>query len=351
MKKIKILTAFWLLLFCTPLVSGQAIDDPVSYLNAINDAQSEMNQKYMAYMSAAAHSRKAKRIEKLRQQVLESINNSRVKTAALPYYKGDNSLRQSSMDYIKLCYNVFNEDYARIVNMEEIAEQSFDEMQAFLLLHEKTGEKITEASEKMNQAIATFAAKNNVTLIESSDEFGLKLRQAGKLNRYSDSLFLIFFKCYWQDGQIVEAMNKGSVTQIEQGRASLIRFADEGLAALQHMKPFNGDGSLIASCKRMLTLYKQIAEKDIPVQADFFIKKDNFEKVKKSFDAKSARDRTKEDVAAYNKSVNEINAASDTFNKVNKELNDKRNTALNEWNKAQQAFADDNMPHYKKRRF
>lgn len=56
-------------------------------------------------------------------------------------YNGDNSLRQSSIDYIKLCYNVFNDDYAKIINLEDIAEQSFDEMQAFLLLQEKQTKK------------------------------------------------------------------------------------------------------------------------------------------------------------------------------------------------------------------
>lgn len=35
-------------------------------------------------MSAAAHSRKAKKIDKLRQQALESIENSRFKTNDLP---------------------------------------------------------------------------------------------------------------------------------------------------------------------------------------------------------------------------------------------------------------------------
>ncbi len=61
------------------------------------NAQVEMDQKYMAYISASAHSRRAKKIEKLRTQALESIDNAKYKTMALPKYKGDNSLgRQAS---------------------------------------------------------------------------------------------------------------------------------------------------------------------------------------------------------------------------------------------------------------
>jgi hypothetical protein len=122
---------------------AQDLPNPGDYITAISNAQTEMNQKYMAYMSASAHVRRARKIDKMRQQALESIENCRFKTVDLPIYKGDNSLRQSSIDYIKFCYNVFNDDYAKILNLEDIAEQSFDEMQAFLLLQEKTNEKIT----------------------------------------------------------------------------------------------------------------------------------------------------------------------------------------------------------------
>lgn len=46
------------------------------------------------------------------------------------------------MEYVNFCYTIFNEDYAKIVDMEEIAEQSFDEMQALLILREKVDEKL-----------------------------------------------------------------------------------------------------------------------------------------------------------------------------------------------------------------
>ena len=48
-------------------------------MTAISNAQTEMNQKYMAYMSATAHVRRARKIDKMRQQALESIENSRLK--------------------------------------------------------------------------------------------------------------------------------------------------------------------------------------------------------------------------------------------------------------------------------
>lgn len=45
-------------------------------------------------------------------------------------------MRQKTIDYINFCYKIFNEDYAHIVDMAEITEQSFYEMKAYLLVQE-----------------------------------------------------------------------------------------------------------------------------------------------------------------------------------------------------------------------
>ena len=347
MKKLLSLIIVLLLSQFTVNCVAQSPDDPVAYMESINNAQTEMNQKYMAYMSAAAHGRRARKIEKLRSQVLQSIDNSRFKTLDIPNYRGDNSLKLSSINYIKLCYNVFNEDYSKIVNMEDIAEQSYDEMQAYLLLREKTNDKISEAVAKMNDASKAFAYKYNIKLIDQKSELDTKLDDAGRVNSYVDSVYLIFFKCYWQDGEIVKAMNKQKLTEMEQGRTSLISFADEGLAALDTIKPFSGDASLVNICKKVLQFYKKMAEEDLPKQTDYYLKSESFDKMKKAFDSKSKSERTKEDVAAFNKSVDEMNNASAAFNAVNKNINDTRTSLLDNWNEAQKNFTDSHMPYYR----
>ncbi len=317
-------------------------------MTAINNAQTEMNQKYMAYMSASAHVRRARKIDKMRQQALESIENSRYKTIDLPLYKGnDNSLRQSSIDYIKFCYNVFNDDYAKILNLEDIAEQSYDEMQAYILLQEATTEKIHEANDKMAEAEHAFAQKYNVHLIDTKNELGEKIEKSDKLNHYRNQLYLIYFKCSWEDGEIVKAFNAGKITEAEQSRNALIQFASEGMTGLDSLKSFDGDPALAIACREILKFYKDMAENDIPKQMDYFLKKENFEKIKKSFDEKSGSDRTKKDVDAYNEGVKEINKATNTFNDINKKTDSERTDAENKWNNADKAFADAHMPYYK----
>lgn len=327
--------------------SAQDLSTPVGYLSAFGSAHAQMNKTYMAYMSAVGHGKRAKKIEKLRQKVVETIIDTKNNCNGLGAYKGDNSLRQSSVEYIMLVYHVFNDDYAKIVNMEEIAEQSYDEMQAYILLQEATDQKLKEAAEKMSAAEKAFAAKYNITLEADKSELGEKMSVASKLNHYKNRVFLLFFKCNYEDGVLVKAMNNKKVNDMEQARTALIRYADEGLQALDTLKQFNGDASLATATRQVLQFYKKMAETDVPQLTDFFLKQENFEKIKKAFESKPESSRTKQDVDAFNKAVNEVNAAVNKFNQVNTKVNNARNQAIDAWNKADKDFTDRNMPYYK----
>src|SRR5882757_8852301 len=330
---------FTLAIITTPSIA-QSLDNPGEYMTAITKARGDMDTKYMQYLSAAAHGRRARKVEKLRQEVLDNITQSRYKVTDLPIYKGDNSLRQGTIDYIQLCYRVFAEDYKKIVNMEELAEQSVDEMQAYLLLQDKVNEKLNEASEKLQKVSTDFAAKYKVNIINEKSEFSEKMETAGKLNRYTNAVYLCFFKSNWEDGKMTEAMNNKKVNDVEQARNALINYANEGLKALDTLKAFEGDPSLAGACRQALEFYKKTAEKDIPKLTDFYLKQEDFAKLKKSFDVKPASSRTQDEVNTYNKAVKDVNGAIGSFNQTNGQINNGRTQVINNWTDTEKRFAD-----------
>jgi hypothetical protein len=317
-------------------------------MNLISKAEEEANQKYLLYVSTAAHSGRMKKIEKMRQQAIDGIVNSRNKAIGLPFYKGDKAFRQSSIDYLNFLYLIFTDDYKRIVNMEDIAEQSFNEMQAYLLLQQKTSEKLEEANKKRNQATKEFAAKYNVTLLNNDSEQESKASKASGVIEYRNKIYLIYFKCNWQWGELNKAMKNNKINDIEQARNALISYAKEGMAGLDSMKNFAGDPSLANACRYALNQYKIMAERDVPKMTDYFLKTENFEKLKRSFDAKPQSSRTQQDVNAYNKAVNEMNAGVNTFNSLAQSTNNTANSISETYTKADKDFADKHTPYFKK---
>jgi len=109
---------------------------------------------------------------------------------------------------------------------------------------------------------------------------------------------------------------------------------------------FNGDPTMSIACKSALMKYKQIAEKETPKKTDFFLKSENFEKMKKEFEKK--KDRTQADVDAYNKAVKEFNSAVNISNQAGQNSNNLRNQLNEEWEKAEKDFFDRQIPYFKK---
>lgn len=333
-------------LFCLQFTAtAQDYDNPVEYLNAISQQRENISKKFMAYVSASAHGKKEKKVEALRAKLLDEVQEAKMNISGLPSFKGDKNYRDSTVNFLKLYYNVLNEDYSKIVNMEEIAEQSYDAMEAYMMAQELVNKKLDEGNEKMRLATETFAAKNNITLTKSSSELGEKMKQVHEVNAYHSPLYLIFFKAYKQEGYLIEAVAKNNITGIEQNKSSLLRYAQEGLEKLKSIKPFQGDASLMNACKRVMNFYVKEVNESMNTISDFYLIKERFATIKKEFEKKSSPSQA--EVDAYNKSVKDMNAATSAFNNTSQSLNNERNDVLDEWNKAVKIFFDEHTPSYK----
>jgi hypothetical protein len=332
----------FILNFCA---AAQDYNVPVEYMQEISKQRENISKKFMAYVSASAHGKREKKVQALRAKLLDEVQEAKMNISGLPSFKGDKSYRDSTVNFLKLYYNVLNEDYSKIINMEEIAEQSYDAMEAYMMAQEMVNKKLEEGNEKMHLATEAFAAKNNITLTKDESELGEKMKQVHEVNTYHSVLYLIFFKAYKQEGYLVDAVSKNNITGIEQNKSSLLRYAQEGLEKLKDIKPFQGDGSLQAACKTVMNFYVKEVNEKMSTISEFYLVKERFATIKKEFEKKSSPSQA--EIDAYNKSVKDINAASNAFNNTSQSLNNERNDVLNEWNKAVKTFFDEHTPSYK----
>jgi len=325
---------------------AQDLSNAGSYMTYIGDKEREVTKKYLNYVSAASHGKSLRKVDKLREQLINTIYETRIAVQGVPPFKGDKSLREASVTYLQLSYRVFNEDYGKIVNMEEIAEQSYDAMEAYLMAQKLATEKLDEAGKKRNQTGKEFAAKNNINLVDLGDIMDQKVKTSTRVTDYYNKIYLLFFKSYRQESYLIEALNKGNIISIEQNKNSLLNYATDGLDKLDTMDAFDSDASLKAACQRALQFYKSEAG-DVTGMTDFLLKKESFDKLQKSFNSKPAAKRTQADVDEYNKSINEMNQAGNAYNKVNNDVNKKRTNILDGWNDTVKKYWDNHMPYAK----
>jgi hypothetical protein len=326
---------------------AQTPDTPVEYMDYFANREAELSSKYMSYMSEVAHGSRARKMEKRRQALIDEIKQNLTEARRLKPFKGDVALRDAFVSYWDILFKVFNEDYHKIVDMEEIAEQSYDKMEAYLMAQEKAGDVLDQAYDKVPEAYRTFAEKNNVKLVEGgTSKMDKKLRQVSLVNSYGHKIFLIFFKSYKQEAYLLDAYGRKDVNGLEQNKNTLLKYAEEGLAKLDTIRPFQGDGSLITACRKVLEFHKAETQQ-VQLLSDYLMKTDDFNKIKKSFDTKPAAKRTQADIDAYNNAVNDMNKAIEASNKLNVKTNIDRDKVMNNWESTRKRFMDQHVPKAK----
>jgi hypothetical protein len=327
--------------------AAQVYEHAGQYLDFISQKKEKLTATYLAYQSAVAHGKSARKVEKRRAEVVNAISDTKYEIMGMPPWQKDRSLKDTTVAYLKILNTVFNEDYGKIVNMEEIAEQSYDGMEAYLLAQEKAYEKLDEASQKQYDMQKQFAAKYNINLVEKESEIGTKSKIVHEVMDHCNAVYLVFFKCYKQEAYLMDAIAKKNLVSIEQNLNALDKFAKEGDEKLNNLKGYNNDGSLINVCHKMMDYYRDEVKKG-PVISDYFLKEEEFNKIKKQFESKPAGKRTQQDIDQYNKAVNDINDALNKFNSTMNELNKQGNSALNDWNKTYNKYMAEHMPRQQK---
>ncbi len=312
---------------------------PVEYMERFTTIMNQTKDESWQYLKAASKGKGARKVENKRQDLVKELYTAKGQIKRMNAYKGNTELKDAVVTYMELQYTVLKGDYDKILDMEDIAEQSYDAMEAYLLAKEQASQKLNDAYEVVDAAVEKFAAENNITLVEGEktkrDE---KMEHASEVLHYYNEAYLIFFKVYKQEAYVLEALSRNDIGAFQQHVNALKSDCKEAKQKLSSLAAFDGDYDLKKALTTAVAFYQNESETDLPTFSNFYLKKDEFEKIKKSFDAIKQKDRTQKDVDQFNQAVNSVNEASQNFNATNEKLNKERKKTLDTWSKEVDRF-------------
>lgn len=318
----------------------------MQYMDKIGKEFDKISKETWDYTRAVAHNKKARLIEAKRREMISANRNAFARVKNMPDFKGDQAYRDSTARYLELSYIVLNNDYAKIVDMEEISEQSYDAMEAYMMAQEKANEKLDAAFDVAVKAQQAFAADNNINLINKESATEEKLEKASEVFKFYNKIYLVFYKPYKQEFYLLEAQNKGDINAMKQNQEALSNLSKEAKEKLKAIQPYRNNTSLKAACNDVLDFYIYEADKKVSALVDFYLQKEKFDKLKTAMD-KQGKDHTQDEVNEYNAAVNSFNKASNEFNSINNELNNKRAQVLDNWTNSVARFLDRNVSNKK----
>lgn len=326
-----------------PTMSAKAQNSSpaVVYLESITGNFKAVKDETWQYLKAITRGKGARKIESKRQALISQLKAAKTDVSKKKDFNGDESLKKSVENYFDISYIVLKEDFDKILDMEDISEQSYDAMEAYMFAKELANKKLEDAFADVQSAERSFCEKNNINLIESEgDKQTQRMIKASKTLAYYNEMYLIFFKVYKQEAYVLDALQRNDISSFDQNNKTLEKEANTALEKLKVQADYEGDKSLILAATEVASFYLRESTKDFATITDFYSKKDAFEKTQKNFDAINKKDRTQADVDQINNASKEYNEAVTKFNKTNEIGNKERNAFLNQWNKKVDSFID-----------
>ncbi|MCW4469909.1 hypothetical protein OGH69_13095 [Flavobacterium sp. MFBS3-15] len=322
--------------------AAQDFKTPIEYLNFIDRESKPISANTWKYTKAVAHSKSARKIDATRKALIKSIQAASKKIAATNGFKGDVEYRDQLLAYFSISEKYINDEYDKIIDMQEVAEQSYDLMEAYILTRDMVNQKINDEIEKLNRHQKEFANKYNITITDDQTELGKKMEISNQVFKHQSDMYLIFFKVYITDANLMKAVQDKDINRIQQNASALESFVNEGLEKLKQASPYKNDPMLVNATKKALEFYKKEALEFAPGVTDFMMLNQKADESKKAMDAKGKP--SKEDIDAYNKTVNELNKAVGNYNKLNNKYNTERNNAITAWNTSSEGFVSKHVP-------
>lgn len=331
-----------ILLFCALFTAisseAQVFNHPVEYLNFLGAQSVKVSEDMWDYTRTISKGKGARKIENRRKDLLNQLSVSIKAVRARPAFNKQEYLKVAYVSYYQTNINLLNEDYAKLMNMEEIAEKSYDAMEQYIMIQEKANAKLGESADSLNANVQKYAAQNKIILTDEQTKTSKRLKRASEAFAYYQPIYLIMFKAMVQENNFLAAYNSNKTTEAEQAKSALLTYSTEGLNALAAKPAYNNDAKLKAACGKLLTYYKAESETLFGEMLSHKMKDANFQKLNAAFSKKKKNELTQEEVNEFNAAVTDLNQSGKNMNSKLDKGNMDRKKELDGWNGAVEDF-------------
>lgn len=322
---------------------AQSFDSALEYLEFLGKEQSTVTKNMWKYTKAIAHSKSDRNIKIKRNVLVKSVERAIAKIAKAKGFDGD-EYKNNVLSHMRLNESLLKKEYAKIVDMKAVAEQSYDAMEAYILAQEMADKKMAESQQEYETHFYAFADKHKINIVESDSDLGKKMHISNDVFQHYNTLYLVFFKVYINEVYLWEASEKMDINGIQQNANALRQTAEEGLEILKTSALYKNDKAIVTATQDVFDFFIDEVENNIPKITDYLILKEDFESIKAALEKTPERKRTKEQIDAYNNKIKAINKAGQTYNKINASLNTHRNKALDRLDSTKANFLARHIP-------
>lgn len=329
--------------FIGAIATSQNFQNASEYLDFVGEEQQIVTKSTWKYTKAVAHSKSDRSIRGKRKALLKSVDKAIAKISKAEGY-GNDDFKSKVLRHLTFNKNLLNQDYAKIIDMKAVAEQSYDAMEAYILAQELADKKMEESQQQYEKDLYMFANTHDINIVEGDSDLGKKMKISNAVFEHYNDLYLTYFKVYINEIYLWDAVKANDISAIQQNANALNEAAKEGLEILKTKGTYNNDSSIINATKAAFEFFVEESGVQIPKITEFLIANEDFETIKSNLEQTPEHKRTQAQIDNYNEKVKTINKGAKQYNKINAELNTKRQNVINALNTTNANFLSKHIP-------
>lgn len=333
-------------LIITSTCNAQKFRTALDYMNFISRQQVLIVKSSWRYTQAIAHSKNDRTIDKKRTILIRSIDRAIMKITKAQGFDGDTEYKEKVLNNLQINKSLLLNEYSEIIDMQEVAEQSYDDMEAYILAQRLADQKMAEAQQEYEDNFYAFAKKHDIKIFEGKSELGKKMEISNQVFDYYNDLYLIFFKVHFNESNLLDAIGNKDISAIRQNINALKMAVQEGLEEVDKKPLYKKDDRIAEATKEVFQIHLNEANNTIPQILDYLVLQEDFEKIKVAIEKTAEADRTQEQIDRYNNKVDELENKREIINKLIDKLFKERNKKLERLDKANAKFLDKHVPKY-----
>jgi hypothetical protein len=342
--KVEILIAIACFFMLLP-VSAQKFSHANKYVGFVSKQQEKIAKRFLDYNKIISYTytkKSAKKNQDSRRKLIDELVEAKANIDSIPSFKKDSAYKDSALSYVNQCSGLLDDDYKKIENMQEIADQSYENMQSLFLAKESAAQKLRKLNEHFHVLTTKFAATYKVTLDNKKYKIDSAINETITAADYYKPVYLVFFKSYKEEDNLQNAIDRKDDNDFKKARKDLSKSSEAGQNGLDTIKAYKNDNSLVTAGEKLLEYYEKEADDKVDPVSDYFSAMKDFDDVKKTFDKRPGH--SGKEVSAYKKEVKVYNKAIKKYNKTMSSIYKKKKSLLNKWTSAAERFIKKHMP-------
>lgn len=334
------------LLILSSSMNAQKFRRAIDYMDFISRQQVLIVKSSWRYTQAVAHSKNDRTIEKKRTILIRSIDRAIMKISKAEGFEGDTEYKNKVLNNLEINKSLLLNEYSDIIDMQEVADQSYDAMEAYILAQELADKKMAEAQKEYEDNFYAYAKEYDIKISEGQSELGKKMEISNEVFDYHNDLYLIFFKVYFTEGTLLDGISKKDISAIQQNINALKMALKEGTTDIDSKKLYKKDERIAKATKEVFLIYQDEIDTKIPEIIEYLVLEEDLVKLQNALEKTAENSRTQTQKDQYNNKLEQLDVKRETVNKLIEQLFKERSKKLERLDRANSKFLDKHVPKY-----